>query len=425
MQRRLRRNGSNRVHYSLSVLTADTSRHCIMMFCGSLTLLVFLLSACSQRSAPPSSEADTKHTKQAQEDLLTSSELDEESVTPQCAPGTRWEKGTQAFQETTAAWGLQGVSGVRFSVSDIDNDGWPDLLIRNGGGPDNYGKNGQRNRWILRNTGKGTFKDISFESGVLTSRVNTDPKHGRPGQIFASADVNNDGYMDIYTTTAVNDLENPEIETSELSLGGADLKFTLGPENSAARFAGEKSVPAGVAFTDFDRDGNIDLWVTHNMPGGWTWPLPDRLLKGDGTGHFSDVSLAKGIKTEGWISLQLQNKAKGHSWAWSATACDLNNDGFSELLASSYGRKPNHLWRAELNDSGLIDYVNASLYSGYAFDENQDWTDNINAQCHCQDYPNDVDCPGVPAPQFPEGFNLSCAGFKAVFGGNYRWYHFT
>jgi hypothetical protein len=277
----------------------------------------------------------------------------------------------------------------------------------------------------LRNTGKGSFTDVTQESGVLTSRVKQDPSYGRPGQIFASADVNNDGFVDIYTTTAVNDLENPQIETSELSLGGPELSFSLGPEGSAARFAGQKSVPAGVAFTDFDRDGNIDLWVTHNMPGGWSWPLPDRLLKGDGSGHFDDVSIPRGVKTEGWITLQLQNKAKGHSWAWSAAACDLNNDGFPELLASSYGRKPNHLWRAELSDAGLIEYVNASIYSGYAFDDNQDWTDNLNAQCHCQDNPNDLECDKAPAPQFPEGFNLSCEGFKAAFGGNYRWYHPT
>src|SRR5439155_22044496 len=93
------------------------------------------------------------------------------------------------------------------------------------------------------------------------------------------------------------------------------------------------------------------------------------------------------------------NKGLGHSNAWSAAACDLNNDGNPELLAASYGRAPNHLWQSKGKD-GSFGFLNQSVASGYAFDENQDWSDNESARCWCKLHPSDVDCPGVPPPKF-------------------------
>ncbi|MDP6944773.1 MAG: CRTAC1 family protein, partial [Myxococcota bacterium] len=98
-----------------------------------------------------------------------------------------------------------------------------------------------------------------------------------------------------------------------------------------------------------------------------------------------------------------------------------NNDGLPELLAASYGRFPNHLWRAVPGaEGGAASYENVSIASGYAFDERVDWTDNVSAQCHCADYPDDEDCGGVPAPPSAS----VCQSFVAAFGG-YRWNHAT
>ncbi len=36
-----------------------------------------------------------------------------------CAPGQRWEKGVKVFKEATTAWNLDGVEGIRFSVTDL------------------------------------------------------------------------------------------------------------------------------------------------------------------------------------------------------------------------------------------------------------------------------------------------------------------
>ncbi len=335
-----------------------------------------------------------------------------------CRAGTKWQQGVKAYEKATEKWGLKGVLGIRLSVTDFDGDGRPDLMIRNGGGPDDFTAADKRSRWLLRNTGKGGFDDVTEKSKVLQGRYNKDPAFGRPAQIFIAGDVDNDGDMDIYTLTSTSVPKSGQ-ETSEVMLNNGDGTFSLGPEGSAARFVGEQSVPAGAAFTDFDRDGNLDLWVSHNMAGK-SEPLPDRLLQGDGKGGFVDVSAKLGVKTFGWSSVAHRNAGLSHSWAWSAAACDLNNDGAPELLAASYGRKPNHLWRSTPTDNGGVLYVNESVASGYAYDNNLDWTDNISAQCHCQDHPSQAECDKAPKPD-----PAICGGLKQAFGENYRWHHPT
>jgi hypothetical protein len=303
------------------------------------------------------------------------------------------------------------------SVTDLDGDGWPDLLIRNGGGPDDFSDGGDRSRWLLRNTGSGSFEDVSASSGLLSLRLDEDPNTGRPGQVFTSGDVDNDGDLDIYVGQSRTDSSDSEAETSELMINDGTGHFSLGPEDSAARFANEVSNPAGVSFVDFDRDGNLDLWVAHNETSGPT-ALPDFLLRGDGEGGFVDVTDDMEMDTKPWNWLSTLNEAEAHSWSWSSVACDLNNDGNPELLASSYGRVPNHLWRADTEDGDLV-YTNASIESGYAFDERTDWTDNLSAQCYCADHPDAEDCDQAPAPED----DSICDSLRAAFGDNYRWSH--
>ncbi len=323
-----------------------------------------------------------------------------------CTDGTRWTPGTPAYEEATAAWGLLEleVQGVRISATDIDGDGFTDLLVRGG-------------LRLLRNTGEGRFEDVTEASGIVTPRAGGEVP--RPGQVVASADVDNDGDLDVYTGCRVSD-PGAVAETSELMLNEGDGTFAFGPEDSAARRADYQADPAGAAFVDFDRDGAVDLWVAHNKVHEYN-PMPDDLFQGDGGGGFADVTMRVGIVTLPWAGTGVGklNDAEGNSWAWSAAACDLNGDGVPELLASSYGRAPNHLWQGELRDGGAVRYLNRSVVSGYAYDDRQDWTDNLSAQCHCLDHPDDDECDRVeehPSRSF-------CDQLKASLRGSYRWAH--
>jgi len=339
----------------------------------------------------------------------------EEEFTPVCNAGTRWSPGTVAFRDVTTDWGLYGVVGVRLSIGDVDGDGWADLFVRNGGGEDDFGEGGTRRKFVMRNLGGTGFEDVTQASGLLAGRLHSGADYGRPGEVWASGDVDNDGDLDVFV--GATRLESGE-ESSEMMLNNGDGTFTLGPEDSDARFLSIPSKPAGVTFVDFDRDGFLDLWITQNDDG--TSPSQDRLLEGDGTGGFRDVTLYRGLYTSGWVSVDSLNAAESHSWAWSSHACDLNNDGIPELLASSYGRAPNHLWRGTPGGEDVL-YENESVASGYAFDHRDDWTEDLNARCYCEDNPSAEDCDLAPTPA---DYSI-CASLFAGFGGSYRWDHDT
>ena len=335
--------------------------------------------------------------------------------TPVCNEGTVWEPGVDAYVQATSDWGLDGVHGIRFNVTDFDGDGWPDLLVRNGGGPDDFSAGGNRSRWLLHNQRDGTFVDVTQETDLLVDRYGR-REVGRPGEVMATGDVNNDGHLDIYIAKSVSDPAVAGAEISELMINSGQGTFFFGPSESDARFEGEQAVPAGVAFIDYDRDGNLDLWTTHNMPGGATMPLQDRLFRGDGSGGFTDVTIEAGLATVDWVDVDELNQALGHSWSWSATACDLNDDGTPELLSASYGRVPNHLWQG-VRDGDEVSFVNQSIASGYAFDHRDDWGDNINAQCHCFDNPEHLECERAEVPE------VDCQAWWDGWGGFYRWDH--
>jgi hypothetical protein len=335
-----------------------------------------------------------------------------------CHAGTKWKAGTKIFKESTSAWGLDAlkVEGTRLDAVDFDGDGWPDLVVRRGGeAQDDFTPGGVRQTWLLRNTHDGHFEDVTEKSGLRKDRTLTDQTKGRPGEVVAFGDVNNDGTLDVFT----GHTDNPQVvmpETSELLLNKGDGTFELGPASSPIRVKKPKhDAVAGASFVDFDRDGKLDLWVVENTYDGA--PLQDRLYKGDGTGNFVDVTIARGLKTEDWGSASVAdlNAAKGNSIGWSGTACDLDGDGNPELLAGSYGRAPNHLWRSKGPDGGFS-FVNASVASGYAFDDGVDWRDNESARCWCKLHPSDQDCAGVPPPKY-----IACQTDADAF----RWNHAT
>jgi len=324
-----------------------------------------------------------------------------------------WAPGAQAFRDASTDWGLPdfGAAGVRVDAVDFDGDGWTDLAVRSGNSRDDFAA-GTRSAWLLRNTGAGGFEDVTQSSGVRAMRGDKDPNIGRPGATWVFGDVNNDGHLDVYTGLSDADSADPT-ESSEIMLGDGAGGFVLAEAPSDFQ-TNAVDQPYGAAFVDMDRDGFLDLWVTNYF--ALSDYRQDRLYRGDGTGGFTDVTSASGVNTKAWSYVDEINEGLAHSVAWAAGACDLNNDGWPELLASSYGRAPNHLWR---NEGGV--FANASVASGYAYDHREDWSDNESARCWCTLHPTDVYCDGVPEPEL-----IACDDDGDVFRWNhtYDWYPF-
>jgi hypothetical protein len=306
-----------------------------------------------------------------------------------CAPDAApWSTGTPAFREVTDEWGLADIApdGVRVSAVDFDHDGWTDLVVRKAAGADDFSAGGVRQVWLLRNTGDRHFVDVTQDSGIVTPRQGG--AAGRPAYTFAFGDVDNDGDLDAYT--GVPDADGSVAETSEVMLNDGDGTFSLAGSNSDLRVS-SGDMPYGAAFTDYDLDGVLDLYVAEYDDA--VGPQQSKLYRGNGDGTFDNVTAAAGIVTAEWSDIDVINAAGAHTRSWAALACDLDNDGYAELLAASYGRAPNNLWR---NEAGH--FANQSVPSGYAYDDRVDWSDNQSARCWCMLHPESEGCSTVPPP---------------------------
>ena len=102
---------------------------------------------------------------------------------------------------------------------DFDGDGWTDLFIRKDYSADDFAA-GTRSSWLLKNTGQGGFEDVTESSGIRTSRAS---EQGRPGQVVAFGDVDNDGDLDVYTGHHAGD---SSVETSEVLLNDGTGHFS-------------------------------------------------------------------------------------------------------------------------------------------------------------------------------------------------------
>ncbi len=350
--------------------------------------------------------------------LLTACPTVEEPPVECVVAADSWSDGEPAFRDATADWGLEamGVVGTRVSVADIDGDGWPDIITRNGGGPDDWEADNGHRRWVLRNTGDGTFEDVSEASGLFTGRL--DGVSGSRGtELIASGDIDNDGDVDVFTARNRQDIFAEDEETTEVVLNDGDGSFAL--QDSNAEWLDVLSVPVGATLADVDLDGNLDVFISNNKRSEDYSPLQDRLFLGLGDGGFVESTLALGLETTLWNNTDNLNDGEGHSWGWAAAACDLNNDGYPELMSASYGRAPNHLWQAVPGGPEGVEFDNASVDSGYAYDHRDDWTTNLHAQCYCEDNPDAEDCDQAPTPA---DYGL-CQAFWNGFGGTYRWSH--
>jgi hypothetical protein len=100
--------------------------------------------------------------------------------------------------------------------------------------------------------------------------------------------------------------------------------------------SGEKymieTMGAGAVFFDYDGDGDSDLYLVNGgvLPGfESTKPVRGALYRNDGSGRFSDVTLASGLDFEGY--------------GMGAASADYDNDGDADLYVTEFG--PNRLFR--------------------------------------------------------------------------------
>ncbi|MCA9289527.1 MAG: CRTAC1 family protein, partial [Phycisphaerales bacterium] len=236
--------------------------------------------------------------------------------------------GDGTFTESGAAAAVDDEHfGAGAAWADFDRDGWIDLYVCNYVqferresdrsqtarqytseipytiNPSAYAPEVNR---LYRNNGDGTFTDVAEAAGV--ANVN--------GRSLAAAwfDFNDDGWVDLYVANDVSE--------NGVYLNRGDGTFEdIGPSSLAADYRGAM----GVATADVDRDGDLDMLVTHWLAQENAYyenMTAQRWLNRDGHVRvfFMDSAERVGL---GYISL--------HIVGWATGFPDFDNDGWSDL----------------------------------------------------------------------------------------------
>jgi len=223
---------------------------------------------------------------------------------------------------------LLETTGCGSAFIDYDNDGWQDIFLVNGTRLDGLPKDQTPTNHLYRNNGDGTFRDVTEKAGLTRTGW---------GQSVCVGDFDNDGYDDIF----VSYFGKNALYHNNGNGTFTDLAEKAGVSNNRSRWG------SGCAFTDYDRDGFLDLFVASYIDLDLkTAPLPETgpcLYKGltvacgppglaggvntlyhnNGDGKFTDVSEKAGIrKTNGTYGLGV-------------LTADFDNDGWPDIYVAN------------------------------------------------------------------------------------------
>ena len=222
--------------------------------------------------------------------------------------------------------------GGGVAVFDINNDGLQDL----------YFAGNQVEDKLYLNQGNMKFKDITASSGI---------KKGTWSTSVTIADVNNDGYLDFYVGKFI--LPTTEQRRNHLYINNGDLTFS---EKAAEYGIADPGQCTAVNFFDYDNDGDMDLYVG-NQPHVDRYSKSkrlsikkpeymDRLFRNEGNGKFTDVTTAAGVTI--------------FNYTLSATASDMNNDGWIDLYIASDFEEPDYYFQNN-GDGTFTNVINSTM----------------------------------------------------------------
>jgi len=150
---------------------------------------------------------------------------------------------------------------------------------------------------------------------------------------------------------------SPEPEAAPGQPGGAETEPVVPFTNVAPSVLGEKWLIdnryPGVVMFDYDRDGDLDFYVTVAEEHGLlpvTTGGPNLLFRNNGDGSYTEVAGEAGV-------------AAAASNSSGAIACDFDNDGYQDLYVGAHGRIGDKLdYRSTDSFPGLRDAVKDRLF---------------------------------------------------------------
>ena len=249
--------------------------------------------------------------------------------------------------------------GRRIAQADINGDTLPDILTM---------QRLEKGVFTLRlyiNQGPPDYKfiDISKIAGIRDTFIERDLVD------IGWLDIDNDGALDFYITS----YEYP----ANSATGHEDYLFHNRGDNTFENISDSSGITSlelcsrGLSFSDFDMDGDVDIYVSvYRLQPNILW-----LNNGDLT--FTNVALERGVA----------GTKAGGSYGHNIGACwgDVDNDGDMDIFTpithhSGYPGDPtNHLWiNSGAPDWSFTDMIENSGLESYEIGSSPSWVDFDN-----------------------------------------------
>lgn len=277
----------------------------------------------------------------------------------------------------------QSENSSALSVADVNSDGLEDIFIGNAKGASAELYIQKKNGSFIKTNQNLFHKEKEFED---------------TNSLFFDAD--NDGDLDLYVTSGGYELkENHPLLQDRLYTNNGKGKFT-----KSTKLPSMLSYTKAITANDFDKDGDLDLFVGSRVVSG-KYPLsnPSYLLENKNgkfinvtqkkLNGFSEIKMANDalfsdfdndgdadlIVVGEWMEILFYENEKGNfkkkqiaaltssnGWQQSIKEFDINNDGFKDYLIGNWGnnnkfhptaKKPLHIYADYLDNNTSFDIV--------------------------------------------------------------------
>ena len=221
--------------------------------------------------------------------------------------------GKASFEDISTSSGVAALTGngLGVAVSDVDDDGWPDVFVANDAMPN----------FLFRNDADGTFTDVAGPAGVA---VTADGK-AKAGMGAAFADFGGTGRPGLMVTNHEAEMHSVFLNVDGAIFSDVTVRSGVGP-------ATRPYVGFGIALFDYDNDTDLDIAIANghvmanvsSLRGGGRFAQRNLLLRNSG-GRFENVTSQGGPG----FSIELVSRA--------LAAGDVDNDGDLDLLVTNNG----------------------------------------------------------------------------------------
>jgi enediyne biosynthesis protein E4 len=258
---------------------------------------------------------------------------------------------------------------------------------------------------LYLNQGNFKFKDVT-EAAMVTG-------NGKWSSGVAVVDINQDGRLDMYVCATIKKDSTSRANMLFVNQGNNAQGEPIFKELARQYGLADTGFSTSAAFFDYDRDGDLDLYVLTNVQNAsiptvyrpkvndGTSPNNDRLYRNNGNNTFTNVSKAAGIVYEGyglglaisdmnldgWPDIYVTNDylsddllymnnqdgtftnrkneyIKHTSFsAMGNSVADINNDGLVDILAVDMLPENNRRKKLLMKDNNYANYFNNKQYS--------------------------------------------------------------